>query len=203
MDFLFIIAVVIMSVVVHEVSHGFAALALGDPTAKYQGRLTLNPIRHLDPVGSVIVPLLGYFLGGFIIGWAKPVPFNPYNLRNAKWGEALVALAGPVSNFFLAVVFSGVIRASQYYGFGGEAFVSISAFVVLINITLGIFNLIPIPPLDGSKILFAILPYSLRSFRYTLEQFGPIFALVFAFVFWGFLSPIVQKVFSLLTGLSL
>ena len=96
MDFLFIIIVLIMSVVVHEVSHGYAALSLGDPTAKYQGRLTLNPISHLDPVGSLLVPLLGYLLGGFVVGWAKPVPFNPYNLRNQRWGEAYVAAAGPI-----------------------------------------------------------------------------------------------------------
>src|SRR5262245_29317731 len=110
MDFLFIIIILIMSVVVHEVSHGFAALALGDPTAKYAGRLTLNPFYHLDPIGSVLVPILGYLSGGIIIGWAKPVPFNPYNLRDARWGEALVALAGPVSNIILAIIFSLIIR---------------------------------------------------------------------------------------------
>ncbi len=203
MDFIFIIVVVIMSVVVHEVSHGLAALALGDPTAKYQGRLTLNPIKHLDPVGSVLVPLIGYLLGGFVVGWAKPVPFNPYNLRNARWGEALVAIAGPLSNFFLAIVFGLVIRIAHIYGFGGDAFISISAFIVLINITLGIFNLIPIPPLDGSKILFAILPNSFMAFRGFLEQFGVVFALLFAYLFWQLLSPVVQSIFSLITGLNI
>ena len=110
MDFVFIIAILIMSVVIHEVSHGYAALALGDSTAKYQGRLTLNPLAHLDPVGSFLVPLIGYFFGGFIIGWARPVPFNPYNLRDQKWGEAIVAIAGPISNILLAVIFGLFIR---------------------------------------------------------------------------------------------
>src|SRR3989344_6431980 len=104
MEFIFVIAILVMSVVIHEVSHGYAALALGDPTAKYQGRLTLNPLAHLDPLGSIIVPLLGKLFGGFIIGWARPVPFNPYNLRPAKWGlpakasAAIVAIARPLSN---------------------------------------------------------------------------------------------------------
>src|SRR3990172_11913600 len=124
MDFLFIIIILIMSVVIHEVSHGYAALALGDPTAKYQGRLTLNPISHLDPIGSFLVPLLGYFVGGFIIGWAKPVPFNPYNLRNQKWGEALVAIAGPLSNIALALFFGLLIRFGFAYSFG-EPFIQI------------------------------------------------------------------------------
>src|SRR3990167_7211782 len=109
MDFVFIIAILIMSVVIHEVAHGYAALALGDTTAKYQGRLTLNPIAHLDLVGSLLVPLMGYFVGGFIIGWAKPVPFNPYNLRSAKWGEAIVAVACPLSNIFIAIIFGVII----------------------------------------------------------------------------------------------
>ncbi len=191
-----------MSIVVHEVAHGFAALALGDKTAKYQGRLTLNPLKHLDPVGSVIVPILGYLMGGFVIGWAKPVPFNPYNLRNAKWGEALVAAAGPASNIFLALCFGLLIRFSFIYGFGGEAFVEISAFIVLLNITLSIFNLVPIPPLDGSKILFSILPNNMQYIKVYLERFGIVFALLFIVFFWQFLSPLVYYVFSLFSGLS-
>src|SRR5574343_2011521 len=117
MEFLFLIIVLIMSVVIHEVSHGYAALALGDPTAKYQGRLTLNPLVHLELLGSVIVPLIGYLAGGFIVGWAKPVPFNPYNLRNQKWGEALVAVAGPLSNISLAIIFGMFLRFAPQFGF--------------------------------------------------------------------------------------
>lgn len=189
-----------MSVVVHEVSHGYAALALGDSTAKYQGRLTLNPISHLDPVGSIIVPLIGYFAGGFIIGWAKPVPFNPYNLKNQKWGEALVAVAGPLSNISLAIIFGLFIRLASSYGFMNPAFLSLAGFVVMINIVLAIFNLIPIPPLDGSKILLAFLPYRWHGFMQNLEKFGLILVFVFIFLFWPVMSPIINFFFTLLVG---
>lgn len=188
-----------MSVVIHETAHGYAALALGDPTAKYQGRLTLNPLSHLDPVGSLLVPLFGYWAGGFIIGWAKPVPFNPYNLRNQKWGEAIVAAAGPFANIAIAVIFGLLMRLELIYGFG---ILGIASFVVLINITLAIFNLIPIPPLDGSKILFAILPYRWQYIRGYLERFGLIFVLLFVFVFWRLISPVIFYFFHLLTGLA-
>src|SRR5687768_676502 len=110
MEIIFGIAVLILSIIVHEVAHGVAADRLGDPTARYAGRLTLNPISHIDPVGSIVLPLITYFSGGFIFGWAKPVPYNPYNLRNGTWGEALVALAGPTSNIALALVFGLLIR---------------------------------------------------------------------------------------------
>ena len=206
MDFLFIIIILIMSVVVHEVSHGYAALALGDSTAKYEGRLTLNPLSHLDPMGSVVVPLLGYFAGGFIIGWAKPVPFNPYNLRPEKWGmpvlagEAIVAIAGPLSNVSLAIIFGLIIRLMSGYGLMNPAFLSLASFVVMINITLAIFNLIPIPPLDGSKILFALLPYKWQGVRESFEKFGLIFIIIFIFFLWQVMSPLVSFLFTLLTG---
>lgn len=200
MEFFFIVIILIMSVVIHEVSHGYAALALGDPTAKYQGRLTLNPISHLDPVGSFLVPMIGYFLGGFIIGWAKPVPFNPYNLRNQRWGEALVAAAGPLSNIVLAVIFGLLIR------FGlpmmNETFLSLAGFVVILNITLAIFNLVPIPPLDGSKILFSFLPYRLQGIRDSLERLGIFFVLIFIFLIWRLIIPIVSFLFTSLTGIA-
>ena len=202
MDFLFIIIILIMSVVIHEVSHGFAALALGDPTAKYQGRLTLNPFNHLDPVGSVLVPLIGYFAGGFIIGWAKPVPFNPHNLRSAKWGEALVAVAGPGSNIVLAAIFGLIIRLGNGASFMNESFLSLASFVVLINITLAIFNLIPIPPLDGSKILFAVLPLKWQGIRNSLENSGLILVFIFIFLLWPVISPLAFYLFRLFTGLA-
>ena len=192
-----------MSVVIHEVSHGFMALALGDSTAKYEGRLTLNPFSHLDPIGSFLVPLMGYFLGGFIIGWAKPVPFNPHNLRNAKWGEALVAVAGPLSNIALALIFGLVIRFVSGGVFLNQASLSLASFVVLINITLAIFNLIPIPPLDGSKILFALLPYKWTNLRESLERFGLVFVLIFVFFLWQIMNPIISYLFVLFTGVSL
>lgn len=206
MDFLFIIIILIMSVVIHEVAHGYAALALGDPTAKYANRLNLNPLSHLDPVGSVLVPLLGYFLGGFIIGWAKPVPFNPYNLKPEKWGlpnragEAIVAIAGPLSNIALALIFGLIIRFVPNLT-TNLAFLSLASFVVMINITLAVFNLIPIPPLDGSRILLAILPYQWQNFKDKFEQFGLIFVLIFVFFAWQIIHPITTYLFGLFTGL--
>jgi Zn-dependent protease len=200
MDFVFVVIILIMSVVIHEVSHGYAALALGDPTAKYAGRLTLNPISHLDPIGSFLVPLLGYLMGGFIIGWAKPVPFNPYNLRNQKWGEAMVAIAGPLSNISLAAIFGLFIRFASGHALLSQSFLNLAGYVVLINITLAIFNLVPIPPLDGSKILFAVLPYKWQSVRQSFEKYGLILVLVFIFFFWPVVSPIVSSLFTFFTG---
>ena len=188
-----------MSVVIHEVSHGYAALALGDPTAKYQGRLTLNPISHLDPIGSFFVPLIGYFAGGFIVGWAKPVPFNPYNLRNQRWGEALVAVAGPISNIALAILFGLTIRFLPEYINISQSFLNLASSVVLINIILAIFNLIPIPPLDGSKILFAFLPYKWQTLRQSFERFGLILVFIFILFIWQIMSHIIGFLFTLLT----
>src|SRR3989344_934990 len=109
-DFIFSIIILIFSVVIHEVSHGYAAYLQGDNTARFQGRLTLNPFKHLEWFGSFILPAMSYLFGGFIIGWAKPVPFNPYNLRNQRWGEAIVAFAGPLSNFCIALILGLLIR---------------------------------------------------------------------------------------------
>ena len=202
MEFIFIIAILIMSVVIHEVAHGYAALSLGDHTAQIAGRLTLNPIRHLDPVGSIMVPALGYLLGGFIVDWAKPVPFNPYNLRNQRWGEAIVAVAGPLSNIFVALIF-GLMMRFGFAGFLGESAFGILSFVVLINIVLAFFNLVPIPPLDGSKILFSVLPYRFNYVRQTMERYGLIFVFIFIFAFWKFLFPIVTSIFTLITGFAI
>ena len=191
-----------MSVVIHEVSHGYAALALGDPTAKYEGRLTLNPFSHLDPVGSVLVPLFGYFAGGFIIGWAKPVPFNPYNLKNQKWGEAIVAVAGPLSNIIVALIFGFLIRFSSNFSLINESFLVLAGYAVVINITLAIFNLVPIPPLDGSKILFSIFPYKWQKIRDYFEKFGMVLIIMFVFLFWQVISPLVGYAFSFITGVA-
>lgn len=201
-DFIFSLAILIMSVVIHEVSHGFMAYALGDKTAKYQGRLTLNPIYHLDLFGSILLPLFLALTGaGFVIGWAKPVPYNPYNLRNQRWGEALVAIAGPLSNIVLAFLFGLIIR------FGGAvlppSFIELSFILVLINIVLACFNLVPIPPLDGSKILFSFVPNRLGTLRAVMEQYGLVFVLMFAFLFWDSLNPIILALAELFTGVSL
>src|SRR3989344_1415970 len=195
------IAIVIMSVVIHEVSHGYAAYMLGDKTAAYEGRLTLNPFKHLDFVGSVLVPLLTYASGGFILGWAKPVPFNPYNLRSARWGEAIVAAAGPLSNICLAVLFSIVLRLGIITERLSPSFIELASLVVLINLGLAFFNLVPIPPLDGSKIIFSFFPARFTAIREGMERSSLILLLIFVFFFSRILLPLVVGAFTLLTGI--
>lgn len=157
-DGLFIVAVIVMSAVVHEVMHGVAAEWLGDPTARLQGRITLNPISHIDILGSIIVPaFLVLSNSPILFGWAKPVPYNPYNLRPGRFSEAIVAAAGPVSNLAIALIIGIVIRLGVLPpDIAGTLFT-----VVVINTMLFFFNLIPIPPLDGSKVLASILPRGL------------------------------------------
>lgn len=184
-DAIFLIGIIMFSAVIHEVAHGVAADWLGDPTARYAGRLTLNPIPHLDLFGSLLLPLMLALSGSPIFfGWAKPVPYNPYNLKaSARWGEAIVAFAGPASNFAIALFAALVIRANVL----PIEIASAVFLIVLVNIMLGIFNLIPIPPLDGSKVLAALLPLSLRNgydaWRAKLE-YNPFlgFALVVIFI---------------------
>lgn len=205
-QFIFQIAVLIFSVVIHEVSHGYAALALGDETAKNEGRLTLNPLKHLDLFGSVLLPVLSYLMGGFIFGWAKPVPYNPYNLRNQKWGPALVGAAGPAANISIAVIFGLLIRFLPVWGSNVAGafllnFINIAGIIVLLNLILAFFNLVPIPPLDGSKLLFALLPYQWRGVQFFLEQYGFILLLLFIFFFFHWLFPIVLFSFRLITGI--
>lgn len=192
-----IIVILILSVVIHEVAHGYAALWLGDRTAQYAGRLTLNPIKHLDLFGSIIIPLLLSF-SGVIFGWAKPVPYNPYNLRNRRWGELLVALAGPASNILIAIIFGIVIRL---IGFDSDL-TFVAALIVQVNLVLAIFNLVPVPPLDGSKILFALLPPKYQHIRTFLERYGMILIIVFILFFWKLLSPVINYLFVMITGIS-
>ena len=192
------IAVLIFSVIIHEVSHGYMADKLGDPTARLQGRLTLNPIKHIDPVGSILVPVVTSFLG-FTFGWAKPVNYNPYNLKNKRRGEFLIALAGPLSNLVIAFIFGTIIR----FVFEGVAtpFIEISVQIVVINIVLAVFNLIPLPPLDGSKLLFSILPQQYGNIRNMLEAYSPIFVVIVVLFLWKAVSPIIPSIFKLFTGL--
>lgn len=201
--FIFQIAILIMSVVIHEISHGFMAYALGDPTAKYAGRLTLNPIPHLDPFGSILLPfLLSLVPGGIIFGWAKPVPYNPYNLRNQHWGPGLVAAVGPLANILVAAVFGIIIRLGNAAFFEvPAAFFEIAALIVLLNTVLAVFNLVPIPPLDGSRVLFALLPYHMNRMQEFLERYGFVVLLVFIFFFFRFLFPVIGFLFRLFTGI--
>lgn len=203
----FAIAAVIMSAIIHEFAHGWAAYKLGDDTAKNAGRLTLNPVPHLDPLGSIILPLLLVFSGSpFILGWAKPVPYNPYNLNDPQYGDLKVSIAGPGSNFVLAVFFGLVARLtapaatvkqslinSFFQGdfsavlaqMSGSLLVSIfvmSAIICFINLILMFFNLIPVPPLDGSKVLMTFLPPDWQIRFKQIEPFGIIIVLFLLFV---------------------
>jgi Zn-dependent protease len=203
MESLFAILLLVMSVVVHEVCHGYVAEALGDPTARYAGRLTLNPLKHLDPLGSVIVPFILSLIPPYIVfGWAKPVPVNPYNLKNQRWGELLVAAAGPLSNMAIALFFGLMIRFNSLFPFLPFSFWSIAASVVFINLLLALFNLVPIPPLDGSKIFFGLLPYRFAGIRDMFERPSLIFFFIFIIFLWQFLDPVIYFLFRLITGIS-
>jgi Zn-dependent protease len=202
-DAIFYIAILIMSVVIHEVSHGFMAEYFGDQTARYAGRLTLNPIKHLDLFGSIILPaLLIISKAGFLFGWAKPVPYNPNNLSNKKWGTIAVAGAGVGANFFLAIVFGIILRLTIMLSLPAGFYFIIST-IVIVNLALGLFNLIPIPPLDGSKILFSFLPGSFYRAIATFEQYSLIILIVFIVFFANYLYPILAFLFHFITGLAL
>jgi Zn-dependent protease len=174
LEFAIMAVVFIFSVMIHEMAHGYVALRNGDPTAKIMGRITLNPLPHIDPVGSILLPLLIFFSGSrFFIGWAKPVPVNPLNYRNYRWGEITVSAAGPLSNLALALGFAFLLRLDL--GIGLEV---LASYGVSINIILALFNLIPIPPLDGSHILSILLPPDLRRLYHHLDQLGFILILI-------------------------
>lgn len=204
---IFTIVVLIFSIILHEVAHGYAANALGDPTAKLSGRLTMNPLPHIDPIGSVLLPgLLVLTSSGFLFGWAKPVPYNPYNLRNQRWGEAMVGIAGVATNLLLAVLFALIARVA--YASGATLFGDLSALVVFVNLFLGLFNLIPFPPLDGFTVLRGLLPSRLAiPFRAFEERFlgGGVFSLllfliVFSYFFVQPFAGFVLSIFRVLLG---
>lgn len=201
---LFQIIILIFAVIIHEVSHGVIALALGDPTAKLAGRLTLNPIPHIDIYGSIILPVLMGVLssGAFMFGYAKPVPFNPYLLRDQKWGPALVALAGPGSNILLALGLGALYRIAGLFMVIPAEIGQLFGIAIIINIVLAVFNSIPIPPLDGSKMIAPFLPYKvLRSQAYAvLEQQGMFLVLLFALFGFRLLSPIIFGLANLILG---
>lgn len=208
MDTFLGIVILIISVVVHEVAHGYAANSLGDPTARLAGRLTLNPLPHIDLVGSILLPaFLTITNSQILFGWAKPVPYNPYNLTNQRWGEAFVAVAGSATNLFLAVVFGLMVRFSAELGLS-NATTAVAAMISSINLLLGLFNLIPFPPLDGFTALRSALPWNLASklgeLEHRLRTIG-IFSLIlilllFSFVFAAPFFKFVSMLFALLTG---
>ncbi len=209
----FYLIVLLYTVILHEVAHGVVALWLGDKTAQYAGRLTLNPVSHIDIMGSIIVPLLMFFTTGLAFGWAKPVPYNPYNLKNQEWGPVSVAFAGPGSNFLLAFIaailahilpiglaerqdifarfFDVIGRVGEWSDrWGGFAdavagsfpgiFLGFLLMVIFWNVLLGVFNMVPIPPLDGSKLLYPLLSLRTETIIF-LEQYGFVFLLLILF----------------------
>ena len=198
----FQIIVLVFSAIIHEYMHAWMADRLGDPTAKDLGRLTLNPIPHIDIFGSIILPFVLVITGsGFVIGWAKPVPFNPNNLRDKKYGSAKVALAGPMGNFITALFFGLLLRffGSQLLSIN-PIIIDLLSIIVFINLLLMIFNLVPVPPLDGSKVIMPFLPYNWQVKYLSLERYGMF--LVLAFVIFGFsiIIPIIYFLFRLIVG---
>ena len=210
MDIAFSLIILIISVILHEVAHGYMANWLGDPTARLAGRLTLNPVSHVDPVGSILLPLiLTVTSSPILIGYAKPVPYNPYNLRG-KYGEALVAGAGPATNILIALIFGLLIR----FGSTAMSVELVSAFstIVFINLLLALFNLIPLPPLDGSKVLSSVLPrplaQSYEHFRANFERMGMLsmtflLLIIFYIVLFPYFYALLRWLFALLTGVDL
>ena len=199
---IFSLIILLFSVIAHELAHGYVAYSLGDPTAKYEGRLTLNPLKHLDPFGSIILPLLLFIAGSpFLFGWAKPVPINPYNFTDKKYGEIKVSIAGPASNILLAIIFGLFLRFIPTEIILNNQGIQIALeYIVVINLWLAVFNLIPVPPLDGSWILFSFLPDSWQNAKIFLRQYGIVMLvllILFASPLWFF---IISVLFQLITG---
>jgi Zn-dependent protease len=194
---LFYVLVIIPSAILHEYSHGWAADRLGDPTPRLAGRLTLNPIPHIDLWGTVLLPFGLFFLtgGSFLFAYAKPVPYNPLALRWQRWGSAAVGLAGPGANLIVAFGLGLIIRL-----LGVSSFTSFLSIVVYANILLALFNLIPVPPLDGSKLLYALLPDSWYRFKVWLERYSLVMLIVVVFFLSQWLTPLINLVFNLAVG---
>lgn len=195
MELVIVLVVVLGSMILHELAHGVVAYCLGDDTAKEEGRLTLNPVKHIDPVLSILVPVMLYMSGAPIFGGAKPVPVDSRNLRHGVWGMALVAIAGPLTNFLIAIVVAVIGHATGVLmldsgtlmympGMMGEIMVNL----VYINLGFGIFNLIPIPPLDGSRVLYALMPDEIRGMMERMERWGIVLVMIVVIVFPSFLS---------------
>ncbi len=208
------LVILILSIIAHEVAHGYAANSLGDPTARLAGRLTLNPLPHIDLMGSIVIPALLIFTQSPILfGWAKPVPYNPYNLKARRWGETLVALAGSATNILLAIIFGLIVRfGPSPLTTGGtmldSAALSLAATIAFVNLFLGLFNLIPFPPLDGFTALRSALPWHLSSelnrFEQQVRTRGALslilFLIIFSYIFAGPFFSLVVWLFRFLTG---
>lgn len=185
-----VLIIILVSVILHELAHGIVAYLLGDHTAKDAGRLTLNPIKHIDPVMSILVPVVLYLMRAPVFGGAKPVPINSHNLKGREWGLALVAIAGPLTNLLIAFVAFLIARFSGIFYDQGMAY-SIFTEVIFINLGFMLFNLIPIPPLDGSRVLYAFSPDVIRNFMTRIEQYGFIIVYLLIFLFGDVFSSLM------------
>lgn len=187
-----VLIIVVLSVILHELAHGVVAYWLGDRTAKDAGRLTFNPIKHIDPYMSILVPVILYILKAPVFGGAKPVPVNYHNLKWHEWGMALVALAGPLTNFLLAFIFFLIGHLTGLaYGAGGELWQFVFVELIYVNLGFMIFNLIPIPPLDGSRVLYAIAPDGFRNILAGIERYGIIIVYMMIFLFGEMFSSLM------------
>jgi Zn-dependent protease len=177
----FLLPILLGSMMAHEVSHGYVAYRLGDPTAKMHGRLTANPLRHLDPLGTIMF-VVTYLIGPFVFGWAKPVPINPYHFRNHQRGMMIVGLAGPAANFAVAVVLAIFLNLLEPSLNRGGMLFEVLFLAFQVNVVLGIFNLVPIPPLDGSRVMGGFLPPNLYRQWADLDRYGMLFIFVIIFL---------------------
>ncbi len=201
---LFYFLILIASIIVHEVAHGLMAEREGDPTARLLGRITLNPLKHIDWLGSVILPLaLILTNAGFVVGWAKPVPYDANNLREGRVSEAKVSVAGIIVNLLVAIVFGLLIRVMIATGYTSVAVIEVASIIVFINIILALFNSIPLAPLDGFHFLSCVLPWRAQPFMQKLEEFSLPLLILFILFGWKLVVPFAFTLYSLLTGIAL
>lgn len=206
-SFVFQVIAFLLALTIHEFAHAWAADRLGDPTPRVQGRLTLNPLAHIDPFGTILLPLfLILTRAPILFGWAKPVVFDPYNLANPRRDAALISFAGPLSNLIMATVSSVLLNTALFYHFGSDVVYAFLTQFVVINVVLAIFNLVPVHPLDGGKILVGLLPENIADqWDRILHQFGTFILLFLIFpifggqaLIWNLIGPTISLVLEIL-----